>query len=122
MLEKVTRWAEKVANHAGLSRRGFLERIGQGAVALVGVLGGVLAVPAAARAMGSPCTTNGDCGAGQYCAKSIGQCGGPGQCMPLPRTCPKIRCYYACGCDGKTYCTGCYAAQAGVNVRHNGAC
>jgi hypothetical protein len=42
MFEKVGRWAETVASSVSVSRRGFLGRLGQGALAAAGVLGGAL--------------------------------------------------------------------------------
>jgi hypothetical protein len=53
MFEKIGRLAETAANQVSVSRRGFLGRLGQGALAVTGVLGGLLAIPAAARAGGS---------------------------------------------------------------------
>jgi hypothetical protein len=118
MLEQVTRLAEKVASHAGVSRRGFLERIGRGAVALAGVLGGALALAGAAQA-GSACMTNQDCGPGRTCVKN--GCTGPGNCIPRTLLCspnsPPV-----CGCDGKTYGNVCDAINSGHNVRHPGPC
>ena len=42
MFEKVGRLAEAVASRVSVSRRGFLGRLGQGALAAAGVLGGFL--------------------------------------------------------------------------------
>src|SRR5262249_57221889 len=42
MFEKVGRLAEAAASRASVSRRGFLGRLGQGALAAAGVLGGLL--------------------------------------------------------------------------------
>jgi hypothetical protein len=53
MFEKIGRLAETAANKVSVSRRGFLGRLGQGALAVTGVLGGMLAIPTAARAAGS---------------------------------------------------------------------
>jgi hypothetical protein len=53
MFEKIGRLAETAANQVSVSRRGFLGRLGQGALAATGVLGGLLAIPTAARAGGS---------------------------------------------------------------------
>jgi hypothetical protein len=53
MFEKIGRLAETAANKVNVSRRGFLGRLGQGALAMTGVLGGLLAIPTAARAAGS---------------------------------------------------------------------
>ena len=45
MFEKIGRLAETSANKVSLSRRGFLGRLGQGALATAGALGGLLALP-----------------------------------------------------------------------------
>jgi hypothetical protein len=50
MFEKVSQAAERLATRA--SRRDFLGRLGKGALALAGVLGGVLALPGGAQALG----------------------------------------------------------------------
>ena len=52
MFEKVGRVAETAATKVSLSRRCFLGRLGQGALAVTGVVGGLLAIPRAARARG----------------------------------------------------------------------
>ena len=67
------------------------------------------------------CTTNGDCGFGEYCAKDLGDCDGEGVCTVRPRWCLDIW-IPVCGCDGKHYSNGCYAARAGVNVEYMGYC
>jgi hypothetical protein len=53
MFEKIGRLAEKAATNIGVSRRGFLGRLGQGALAAAGLLGGLLLLPGDARAGGS---------------------------------------------------------------------
>lgn len=71
------------------------------------------------------CVTNAQCASTDYCAKAVGMCSGPGTCTPRPTICPDICGVGAsatCGCDGRNYCNSCFAAQAGVNVAHNGAC
>ena len=55
MIEQVTNLAERVATNISLSRRGFLGRLGQGALAAAGVLAGVLALPKNALAAGVVC-------------------------------------------------------------------
>ena len=45
MIDKVTNLAERLATNVSLSRRGFLGRLGQGALAVAGVLGGLLVFP-----------------------------------------------------------------------------
>jgi hypothetical protein len=49
MFEKIGRLAEQAATRVGVSRRGFLGRLGQSALAVVGVLGGLAATAATAR-------------------------------------------------------------------------
>ncbi len=50
MFEKIGRLAETAANKVSLSRRGFLGRLGQGALGAAGVLGGLLALANRAQA------------------------------------------------------------------------
>jgi hypothetical protein len=50
MFEKIARYAEKVATSAGQSRRGFLGRLGNGALGVAGVVGGLLLFPGQALA------------------------------------------------------------------------
>jgi hypothetical protein len=45
MFERIGRYAEKLATSAGLSRRGFLSRLGKGAAGVAGLLGGLLLFP-----------------------------------------------------------------------------
>jgi len=45
MFEKIGRYAETVATNAGQSRRGFLERLGQAALGVAGLVGAVLVLP-----------------------------------------------------------------------------
>lgn len=75
---------------------------------------------------GSPtCASNADCAANAYCHLD-GACPGPtsmGVCVPRPTICPDYNtCPWACGCDGKSYCSACEAQQAGVNVEQQGPC
>ncbi len=67
------------------------------------------------------CMDNSACGPGVYCAKPADDCEGPGQCTPMPETCPLT---YApvCGCDSVTYTNACTAAMNGVNVAYEGEC
>jgi hypothetical protein len=50
MFEKISNAAERLASNVSESRRGFLVRVGQAAVGVVGVLGGLLALPTEAQA------------------------------------------------------------------------
>jgi hypothetical protein len=51
MFEKISNAAEKLATKVSESRRGFLARVGQGALGVAGVLAGVLALPAKGQAV-----------------------------------------------------------------------
>ncbi len=67
------------------------------------------------------CQANAECDAADFCAKAVGNCDGFGQCVTRPLVCvpgwdP------VCGCDGITYLTPCYAAQAGASVDNEGPC
>jgi len=59
MFEKVSTAAEQVATN--LSRRNFLGKLGQGALTLAGVVGGMLALPSDAHAGGGFCCCGGRC-------------------------------------------------------------
>jgi hypothetical protein len=50
MFERIRRLAERAANGASVSRRGFLGRLGQGALAAAGVIGGLMLLPKKAQA------------------------------------------------------------------------
>lgn len=67
------------------------------------------------------CRRNSDCRSGHYCQKESGDCDGFGLCEQQPTLCPHIL-EPVCGCDGRTYPNRCFAAAAGVNVEHGGAC
>jgi hypothetical protein len=50
MFEKIGRYAEAMATSAGQSRRGFLGRLGKGALGVAGAMGGLLLFPGEALA------------------------------------------------------------------------
>jgi len=74
--------------------------------------------PASCRAS---CFVNDDCGPLELCARPPGECSGDGECRPSDDTCPAA-CDEVCGCDGRSYCNACEAAQAGVSVLRVGSC
>ncbi len=89
MFEKIGRLAETAANNVSVSRRGFLGRLGQGALAVGGVLGGLLALSNKAQAGNRVlylCTYANTGERGCYAAPCAGSsyqsCGG----------CPKLGC------------------------------
>jgi len=49
MFEKIGRLAEAAANNVSVSRRGFLARLGQSALGVVGVMAGLTATAASAK-------------------------------------------------------------------------
>lgn len=67
------------------------------------------------------CTTNPDCGKGEYCEKAIGECDGEGTCRSRPEFCTS-EWNPVCGCDGETYSNRCAAASEGYNVAYEGEC
>lgn len=74
MFDKLSEAAESLATN--VSRRAFLGRLGQGALVVAGVLGGMLAAASTAQAYGCPSGTS-QCGArlgnccpkGQWCCR-----------------------------------------------------
>jgi hypothetical protein len=90
MFEKIGRLAEAAANKVSVSRRGFLGRLGQGALAMTGVLGGLLAIPTAARAGGSYvcCTWTCNPGVGGKKNSTRSFCYPPGSHCYSPSPCP----------------------------------
>ena len=86
MFDKIGRMAEAAANSISVSRRGFLGRLGQGALAAAGVLGGLLLFPRDALAGGSTvccvysCRKSGYLG---YVQKT--------KCQPAGTTCPDLK-------------------------------
>jgi hypothetical protein len=85
MFEKIGRAAEQVASGVGVSRRGFLGRLGRAALVTAGALAGLLVRPGGAPARGTTqilylCTySNGYNFCGRY-----RQCGG---CEPTKGKC-----------------------------------
>jgi hypothetical protein len=75
MFDRVTQAAEKLATN--VSRRAFLGRLGQGALAVVGVAAGMLAFGGEARA--AKCLR-------VACAPGLRSCG-PGTCCPANCVC-----------------------------------
>lgn len=73
------------------------------------------------HAGGCACSSNGDCGAGEYCEKAAGDCGGFGACDDKPLSCPGLF-DPVCGCDNVSYNNACEAAQAGASVNYTGLC
>jgi hypothetical protein len=90
MFEKIGRLAETAANKVSVSRRGFLGRLGQGALVMTGVLNGMLAIPRDARAGGRYvcCTWHCPSGRGKYIRKF---------CYPPGSTCVQSPCGYGGG-------------------------
>jgi hypothetical protein len=91
MFEKIGRYAEAVTIKAGQTRRGFLGRLGNGALGLAGLVGGFLLFPRQARAYprgcgyccpdrtivrtGCPCTELSIKHKGMTCPRCISDCG-----------------------------------------------
>ena len=86
MFEKVGRLAEEAASNLGESRRRFLGRLGQAALASAAALGGVLLLPGTARADHCYCMYN--CN-GQLRLKSVRTCLG---CPATFQGCPFVGC------------------------------
>jgi hypothetical protein len=68
-----------------------------------------------------PCTDNNECAVNEYCEKTVGDCDGTGECLPMPVTCIDIW-DPVCGCDALTYGNACEAEAVGVNVASVDAC
>jgi hypothetical protein len=108
MFEKLSQAAERLATRA--SRRGFLGRLGKGALALAGALGGVLALPRLVQAGNGNGTTIFCCG-GRKVACGYPPGGSP-YCQWL---CPGATTYTYTPCAGKCLvpASGCVFIQCG---------
>jgi hypothetical protein len=88
MFEKIGRLAETAATKVSVSRRGFLGRLGQGALVMTGVLSGMLAIPRDARAGGSYVCCKYSCSNFPYKSRTIFR-----GCYPAGTICPyQYRC------------------------------
>jgi hypothetical protein len=70
MFEKISQAAETLATHVSVSRRGFLGRLGQGALVAAGAVGGLLLMAGDVRAAPGQeqnCCRTGRCPAGKAC-------------------------------------------------------
>jgi hypothetical protein len=104
MFEKIGRLAERAANEVGLSRRGFLGRVGQAALSAA-ALGSLLVLPRAARAGGAVVCCRYKCVKDAYCRG-----GGFSVCLPAGSTCTPYSPYGMCICrlvsqTGKSACS-----------------
>jgi hypothetical protein len=67
MFEKISQAAETLATRASLSRRGFLGRLGQGALVAAGAVGGLLLKAGDVPAASGNCCQTGRCPPGKVC-------------------------------------------------------
>ena len=67
MFERIGRAAETVATRGSVSRRGFLGRLGEGALVAAGAVGGLLLTAGDVRAAGTNCCVTGKCPPGKAC-------------------------------------------------------
>jgi hypothetical protein len=68
MFEKIGRAAEQMASNVGVSRRGFLGLLGQGALVTAGTVGALLLLPSKAQADKPNCCNGGHrCRRGYSC-------------------------------------------------------
>lgn len=73
---------------------------------------------------GVPCTSNTDCGTGEYCEfadDSCGVSGVAGSCQQRPEGCGTDE-RPVCGCDGQLHASLCQAAGSGQDVDFLGEC
>jgi hypothetical protein len=81
----------------------------------------------AAAEQGKSCGSRGQapCAEGEFCdfteSAACGETDQPGSCKPIQAMCTR-EFAPVCGCDGKTYPTGCTANAAAVSVRSQGPC
>ena len=68
MFERIGRAAETTAARVSLSRRGFLGRLGEGALVAAGAVGGLLLTAGDVRADPRNCCFTGYCPGGTYCS------------------------------------------------------
>ena len=81
MFEKLMKAAERTAT--GVSRRGFLGRVGQGALVAAGAVGGLLLTAGDVRAGPTTCCQGKPCPAGHICCFTSCRCQKPDQrCGP----------------------------------------
>ena len=73
---------------------------------------------------GTPCGTNLDCMAHEYCAGGAidDRCLSAGYCRPRETSCSGAEPSPVCGCDGQTYESSCAAIAAGVRRVSTTAC
>ena len=69
----------------------------------------------------SPCSSNENCEATEFCQKAIGQCDQTSYCVEKPSDCAQIY-EPVCGCDGITYSSACQAAFAGISISYSTEC
>jgi len=88
MFEKIGQAAEKAARKVGVSRRGFLGRLGKAALASAAALGAVLLLPGHVRA-GRVCQCYYICPNGSAKSQYKSHCGA---CNPTLQGCPFASC------------------------------
>ncbi len=96
MFDKVSQAAEKLATN--VSRRAFLGRLGQAALAVAGVLGATLAFPSQTQAGGQTnklCGYSGGYKCPSYCVRCDENCPPPGRFSAC-----KLTYISACTCNG----------------------
>jgi len=70
------------------------------------------------RSASGGCSSNDDCGSGEFCKKADGDCDGVGECQVISRMMNKsFRA--VCGCDGYFYANGSVANANGTNVDYS---